>query len=68
MRYSCDGSYLISGSDDTNLRLWKAKSSEQMGVVSIQLMFNWTILFDAWTAMVVFVVYYIFFLGILLSP
>ncbi|CAL9038811.1 unnamed protein product [Musa banksii] len=33
VRYSCDGSYLISGSDDTNLRLWKAKSSEQMGVL-----------------------------------
>ncbi|CAA7405431.1 unnamed protein product [Spirodela intermedia] len=30
---SCDGTYLISGSDDTNLRLWKTKASEQPGVV-----------------------------------
>ncbi|KAG9139723.1 hypothetical protein Leryth_016660 [Lithospermum erythrorhizon] len=29
---SCDASYVISGSDDTNLRLWKAKASEQLGV------------------------------------
>lgn len=34
-KFSCDASYVISGSDDTNLRLWKAKASEQLGVVSI---------------------------------
>ncbi|XP_059663197.1 uncharacterized protein LOC132308916 isoform X1 [Cornus florida] len=33
VKYSCDASYVISGSDDTNLRLWKAKASEQMGVI-----------------------------------
>lgn len=33
VKFSCDASYIISGSDDTNLRLWKAKASEQMGVV-----------------------------------
>lgn len=33
MRFSCDASYVISGSDDTNLRVWKAKASEQLGVV-----------------------------------
>ncbi|XP_076881851.1 uncharacterized protein LOC143530075 [Bidens hawaiensis] len=33
VKFSCDASYVISGSDDTNLRLWKAKASEQLGVV-----------------------------------
>lgn len=33
VKYSCDGSYVISGSDDTNLRLWKANASEQLGVL-----------------------------------
>ncbi|KAG0500231.1 hypothetical protein HPP92_000303 [Vanilla planifolia] len=33
VKYSCDGTYVISGSDDTNLRLWKAKASEQLGVL-----------------------------------
>lgn len=34
VKFSCDASYVLSGSDDTNLRLWKAKASEQLGVVS----------------------------------
>ncbi|KAJ6991545.1 hypothetical protein NC653_019653 [Populus alba x Populus x berolinensis] len=33
VKFSCDASYVISGSDDTNLRLWKAKASEQLGIV-----------------------------------
>ncbi|CAN4105003.1 unnamed protein product [Withania somnifera] len=33
VKFSCDASYIISGSDDTNLRLWKAKASEQLGVI-----------------------------------
>ncbi|PWA89099.1 nucleotide binding,protein binding protein [Artemisia annua] len=32
-KFSRDASYVISGSDDTNLRLWKAKASEQLGVI-----------------------------------
>lgn len=33
MKFSGDATYVISGSDDTNLRLWKANASEQLGVV-----------------------------------
>ncbi|KAJ4874129.1 DDB1- and CUL4-associated factor 13 [Raphanus sativus] len=33
VKYSSDATYVISGSDDTNLRLWKAKASEQLGVI-----------------------------------
>ncbi|XP_062153694.1 uncharacterized protein LOC133861890 [Alnus glutinosa] len=33
VKFSCDASYVISGSDDTNVRLWKAKASEQLGVL-----------------------------------
>ncbi|KAF6155800.1 hypothetical protein GIB67_039131 [Kingdonia uniflora] len=32
-QFTCDGTYVVSGSDDTNLRLWKAKASEQLGVL-----------------------------------
>lgn len=34
VKFSHDGTYIISGSDDTNLRLWKATASQQLGVVS----------------------------------
>ncbi|ESQ54406.1 hypothetical protein EUTSA_v10025176mg [Eutrema salsugineum] len=33
VKYSCDATYVISGSDDTNVRLWKSKASEQLGVL-----------------------------------
>lgn len=32
--WSLDNKYIISGSDEMNLRLWKAKASEKLGVVS----------------------------------
>lgn len=33
VKFSGDGTYVLSGSDDTNVRLWKAKASEQLGVL-----------------------------------
>ena len=31
VNYTLDDKYIVSGSDDTNLRLWKAHASEQLG-------------------------------------
>mmetsp|Transcript_32679 Transcript_32679/g.79418 ORF Transcript_32679/g.79418 Transcript_32679/m.79418 type:complete len:469 (-) Transcript_32679:110-1516(-) len=31
VNYTMDNTYVISGSDDTNLRLWKARSNEKLG-------------------------------------
>lgn len=31
VRFSGDGAYVLSGSDDMNVRVWKARASEQMG-------------------------------------
>lgn len=33
MKFSGDGTYVLSGSDDSNVRLWKANASQQLGVV-----------------------------------
>eukprot|EP00249_Psilotum_nudum_P018715 c26930_g1_i2 orf=2-484(+) len=33
VKFSGDATYVISGSDDTNVRLWKANASEQLGVL-----------------------------------
>eukprot|EP00271_Cylindrocystis_brebissonii_P022184 TRINITY_DN8393_c0_g1_i1.p1 TRINITY_DN8393_c0_g1~~TRINITY_DN8393_c0_g1_i1.p1 ORF type:complete len:454 (-),score=75.93 TRINITY_DN8393_c0_g1_i1:1958-3319(-) len=33
VKFSADASYVFSGSDDSNIRLWKAKASEQLGVL-----------------------------------
>ena len=35
VKFSGDVTYVLSRSDDTNIRLWKAKASEQLGVVGI---------------------------------
>ena len=32
-RYSMDATYVLSGSDDFNLRLWKAHAAEKLGIV-----------------------------------
>jgi WD repeat and SOF domain-containing protein 1 len=32
VRFSGDGSYVFSGSDDMNVRVWKSDASEQLGV------------------------------------
>lgn len=32
-RFSGDGAYVMSGSDDANVRLWKARAAEQQGVL-----------------------------------
>jgi WD repeat and SOF domain-containing protein 1 len=31
VNYTMDNTYIVSGSDDTNLRLWKANASEKLG-------------------------------------
>lgn len=33
VKFSCDATYVLSGSDDTNIRLWKANAAEQLGVL-----------------------------------
>eukprot|EP00557_Chaetoceros_sp_GSL56_P005328 CAMPEP_0176488148 /NCGR_PEP_ID=MMETSP0200_2-20121128/6549_1 /TAXON_ID=947934 /ORGANISM="Chaetoceros sp., Strain GSL56" /LENGTH=463 /DNA_ID=CAMNT_0017885101 /DNA_START=19 /DNA_END=1407 /DNA_ORIENTATION=- len=34
LNYTADHKYIVSGSDDTNLRLWKAQASEKIGQMS----------------------------------
>lgn len=34
VNYSVDSTYVLTGSDDTNVRIWKASASEHLGVVS----------------------------------
>ncbi len=36
VQWTQDNKYVISGSDEMCLRLWKAKASEKLGVVSYQ--------------------------------
>lgn len=33
MAWSLDNKYVVSGSDEMNIRVWKAKASEKLGVV-----------------------------------
>ena len=34
VKYSMDANFILSGSDDGNIRLWKAKSSKRLGIMS----------------------------------
>ena len=34
VKYSMDSSYILSGSDDGNLRLWKSKASAKLGILA----------------------------------
>jgi DDB1- and CUL4-associated factor 13 len=34
VQYTLDNKYVLSGSDDTNLRLWKARASEKVGTLT----------------------------------
>jgi WD repeat and SOF domain-containing protein 1 len=35
VRWSLDNKYILSGSDEMNIRIWKAHASEKLGVVRI---------------------------------
>lgn len=39
VQFSGDAKYILSGSDDTNVRLWKARASENLEVVRFSLQF-----------------------------
>lgn len=34
VKWSLDNKYILSGSDEMNIRMWKARASEKLGVVS----------------------------------
>jgi len=36
VNYSADNKYILSGSDDTNIRLWKAQASEKIGQKTVR--------------------------------
>lgn len=37
VKWTLDNKYILSGSDEMNIRMWKARASEKLGVVSILL-------------------------------
>lgn len=37
VKWTFDNKYILSGSDEMNIRMWKARASEKLGVVSIYL-------------------------------
>ena len=34
VQWTSDDKYILSGSDDTNIRIWKARASEKLGNIS----------------------------------
>lgn len=36
VQWSLDNKYIISGSDEMNIRVWKARASEKLGMVRIK--------------------------------
>lgn len=35
VKWTLDNKYILSGSDEMNIRMWKARASEKLGIVSI---------------------------------
>lgn len=44
--WSLDNKYIISGSDEMNIRVWKARASEKLGVVSINRYLSYSIFYS----------------------
>lgn len=40
IKWSSDNKYILSGSDEMNIRLWKANAAEKLGVVSVTFFFS----------------------------
>ena len=36
VNYTADARFIVSGSDDTNVRIWKAKSNEKLGQTKVR--------------------------------
>lgn len=48
VKWSLDNKYILTGSDEMNIRMWKARASEKLGVVSKYLFFKaWHFLFKS---------------------
>lgn len=46
VKWTLDNKYILTGSDEMNIRMWKAKASEKLGVVSI-IFLNYTLISQA---------------------
>lgn len=41
VKWTADSKYIMSGSDEMNIRLWKANASEKLGVVRDPIFFHY---------------------------